>query len=192
MNPDISPEERLFNVIKTGRKPVRLESAGGMATIEPPMASFFSNIDLPKINNGLLACLAILVFLAVGLFFNKRELSLQKLSELPLDNVLPARSETVEPYQPVGVYVQQVKKRDIFRPVTAESAAAGDSLAATNKDFVLSGIYMGPVPQAIITVKPEQKAYFLKEGEDIKGYKVKSIQKNKVILQRGDEEIELL
>ncbi len=191
MNQDISPEERLFNVIKTGRKSVRLEALGGMASIDAP-ALFFQNIDLLKVNHALLGGLAILIFLAVGMSFNKRELSLQKLSELHSDNLPSARTETVEPYQPVSVYLQQVKKRDIFRPVTADSASARDSMAANNKDFVLSGIYMGPIPQAIITVKPEQKAYFLKEGEEIKGYKVKSILKNKVILQRDDEEIELL
>ena len=159
-------------MIKTARKPVR--------------------IDLPKINNVLLGCLVILVILAVVMFSNKRQLSLQKLSELPSDTVSSVRNETVEPYPPVNVYLQQVRKRNVFRPGTAENIALGGSMPVTDKDFVLSGIYIGPVPQAIITVQSEQKAYFLKEGDVINGYTVKTILRNKVILERDDEEIELL
>ncbi|MEI8012756.1 MAG: hypothetical protein WCI27_09830 [Candidatus Omnitrophota bacterium] len=191
MSQNISPEERLFNVIKAGRNPVRAEAPAGVPPADAP-APFLQNINLHAVNEGLMVCLACLAALGGWMFFSKKEIPLQQLAELPVEHVPAVAVEKVEAYQPVSAYLQQVKKRDVFRPVTAGGASPAEIPAAANKDFVLSGIYMGPVPQVIITVNPDQKAYFLKEGDDIKGYRVKSILKNKVVLQRGDEEIELL
>ncbi len=150
------------------------------------------NIDFKKVNKSLTILLFFLMGLVVFTLVHKKEISLKKLSEIPLDNLQPTNTVPAQRYQPVNFYLKQARKRDLFHPVTADSAATVDNVPASNKDFTLSGIYMGQYPQVIITDKSEQKTYFLKEGDEIKGYKVKSILKDKVILRQGDEEIELL
>jgi len=201
MNKEISPEERLFNVIKLGKNlpnPFHTEnsSRSPAASIEMPlpldMQSGLGNIDFKKVNKALTIILCLLMAVVVITCVHKKEISLKNLSATSLGNLQPINTTPGQTYQPVNFYLKQVKKRDLFHPVKADSSIPAGNAPLTNKDFSLSGIYMGQYPQAIITDKAEQKAYFLKEGDDIKGYKVKSILKNKVILQQGDEEIELL
>ena len=60
--------------------------------------------------------------------------------------------------------------------------------AASDKEI----IFVRGTTEAINLVAQCYGRTFLKEGDEIKGYKVKSILKDKVILQQGDEEIELL
>lgn len=201
MNKETSPEERLFNVIKAGKNsssPFHTEnSLRSLGTaIEMPLPfdvqAGLGNIDFKKVNKVLTIILFLLMGVVVFTLVHKKEISLKKLSEAPSGNLSVASSAPVQTYQPVNFYLKQVKKRDLFHPVTADSTATVDNARPSNKDFSLSGIYVGQYPQAIITDKSEQKSYFLKEGDEIKGYKVKAILKDKVILQQGDEEIELL
>jgi type II secretory pathway component PulC len=44
----------------------------------------------------------------------------------------------------------------------------------------------------MIEDKAAKKTYFLKTGDEIKGMKVKAILKDRVILQYGEEEMELM
>ena len=148
-------------------------------------------IDIKKVNNILTIILFFMIGVVVFTCFHKKQISLKALPQIPLNNFKPATAASVQTYQPVNFYLAQVKKRDLFHPVTA-TVTPPDGSAAGNKEFSLSGIYVGQYPQAIITDKSEQKSYFLKVGDEIKGYTVKSILKNRVILQQGDEEIELL
>ena len=201
MNKEISPEERLFNVVKAGKNsfnPFHTESSpkSPVAAIEMPlpfdMQAGMGNIDFKKVNKVLTIVLILLMAVVIFTCVHKKEISLKKLSATSLSNLQSVNAAPAQMYQPVNFYLKQVKKRDLFHPVTADSTVPVDGAVASNKDFSISGIYMGQYPQAIITDKSDQKVYFLKEGDDIKGYKVKSILKNKVILQQGDEEIELL
>ena len=86
-----------------------------------------------------------------------------------------------------------MKKRDVFHPYSGGAAGiAGSNLAV--KDLGLAGTYQGQDQrlEAMIEDKSAKKTYFLKEGDEIKGFKVKSILKDRVILQYGDQEIEIM
>ncbi len=201
MNKEVSPEERLFNVIKAGKDPSGPFRAGNSfrlpgAAIDMPLPfgvpAGLRDIDLNKANKILAAVFLFLIAAVVVTLAHKKEVPLKRLSQASSVNSPVTSATGVLTYQPVDFYLRQVRKRDLFHPVAAGAAAPADTAPAANKDFVLSGIYMGEYPQAIITDTSEQKAYFLKEGDEIKGYKVKSILKNKVILRQGDEEIDLL
>jgi type II secretory pathway component PulC len=117
--------------------------------------------------------------------------SLLKITSAPSTGFIGIQSK-IEDYKPLKVYIEEVKKRDIFRPVQAAGTVAKFSLQGLTKDLVLSGIYQGKYPEAIIEDKTTKKVYFLKEGDEVKGLKVKSILKDRVILQYGEEEVELL
>ena len=201
MNKEISPEERLFNVIKEGKNlsnPLYAKNLPGApaASMEMPLPFDIQvgmgSIDFKKVNKVLTIILILLMAVVVFTCVHKKEISVKRLSATSLGDLQATNVTPAQTYQPVNFYIKQVKKRDLFHPVKADSGVSADNAPIVNKDFSLSGIYMGQYPQAIITDKAEQKAYFLKEGDDIKGYKVKSILKNKVILQQGDEEIELI
>jgi len=200
MNKEISPEERLFNVIKTGKNSSSLFQAEKFisqptAAIEMPLPfdvqAGLRSIDIKAVNKALTALLFLLMGVVVFMCVHKKVISLKELPEIPLNNLQPTNAVPAQTYQPVNFYLAQVKKRDLFHPVQS-SVAPVEGTTASNQEFSLSGIYMGQYPQVIITDKAEQKAYFLKEGDEIKGYTVKSILKDKVILQQGDEETELL
>ena len=54
------------------------------------------------------------------------------------------------------------------------------------------GIYFSEEPEVIIEDKAEKKTYFLKEGENIKEIKVKSIRQDRVILESDGVDWELM
>ncbi|MFH1476429.1 MAG: type II secretion system protein N [Verrucomicrobiota bacterium] len=94
-------------------------------------------------------------------------------------------------------YVKISRQRDIFS--YEQHAAAEDSTIAEKStalqaktDLHLVGIYFSEQPEVIIEDKAEKKTYFLKEGENIKGIKVKSIRQDRVILESDGMDWELM
>lgn len=102
-----------------------------------------------------------------------------------------------EAFMPSDEYVKMSKQRDIFsreqRPAV-EGAAVADKPDAprTRTDLQLVGIYFSEEPEVIIEDKAEKKTYFLKEGENIKEIKVKSIRQDRVILESDGTDWELM
>ncbi|MBF0595657.1 MAG: hypothetical protein HQL22_11935 [Candidatus Omnitrophica bacterium] len=190
MSNDISPEEKLFNIIKADKSKPRPAAVEVVPAFAFP--SWLERFDFKQADKIFLAVLAVLVVLIGVVVFRSPEISIKQIAAMPLDNVPVLNTSPVPAYQPVDVYLAQVKKRDLFHPVLAADGSLVPLGKLTNKDFVLSGIFLGQYPQALIKVVSQDKVYFLKEGDNIEGYKVKSIQKDKVILQQGDEQIELL
>jgi len=94
-------------------------------------------------------------------------------------------------------YVKMSKQRDIFsreQHVTDKSLAVSDKpdIARNRTDLQLVGIYFSEEPEVIIEDKVEKKTYFLKEGENIKDIKVKSIHQDRVILESNGANWELM
>lgn len=218
MPENISPEERLFNVIQDNRssdpkkKPEALkrkfdskaigdfllhllpQAKNQKALTAQNLQISLQSLDLKTANNGLIWILAILIVIAVIYSLTaKQDVSkIAKLSGSVSAQIL--KNRPVEDFKSVSTYLDDVRKRDIFRPVPrqAQPGAASAGLKELIKDLSLSGIFEGEYPEVIIEDKPAKKSYFLKTGEDIKGIKVKTILKDRVILQYGDEEVELM
>lgn len=98
---------------------------------------------------------------------------------------------------PAGEYVKMSKQRDIFsreQNAAVKNTAVADKpdIARIKTDLQLVGIYFSEKPEVIIEDKSEKKTYFLKEGGNIKGIKVKSILQDRVILESGGLEWELM
>jgi len=112
----------------------------------------------------------------------------------------PARSMKVdnhEPFMSSAEYVKMSKQRDIFsreQLAMAKDAAVTDKpdMPRTKTDLQLVGIYFSEEPEVIIEDKAEKKTYFLKEGENIKDIKIKSIRQDRVILESDGIDWELM
>lgn len=211
---NISPEERLFKVIQEnkdsprppveGRDSPPKNAAVEAGKIEKPAAGRrvfgglsvkLQNVDPKTVNKALVVVLAALIVLVVYYAVKKRY-NIEKITganlETPAQNF---RAQTIENFKPAQFYIDEVKKRDVFHPPVEKKIAvepAKPALKELTKDFSLAGIYKGDYPEAMIEDKAAKKMYFLKEGDEIKGIKVKSILKDRVILRSGEEEVEIL
>lgn len=180
---------RLLGGIKRGRSGDGAVPAGTFGGLPVKL----QNVDPKTINKALGVILIALLILVVYYVINKRyniEKITAAVSSVPAQ--LP-RSQAIEDFKPEQFYIAEVAKRDIFHPVgTNLKVETGKStLKELTKDFSLAGIYQGEYPEAMIEDKNAKKTYFLKAGDEIKGIKVKSILKDGVILQYGEEEIEI-
>lgn len=212
-NNNISPEERLFKVIQETKKPASgsapsLRATKWRSNLKNWIASRLTvfgarndnkviklhNIDFKKVNRALWVILILLILLTAYYAFKRPNLS--KVTGAVFESGYQARgSKPIDTFKPLAFYAEQARKRDIFHPVTsAIKGIAGSGLQALTKDLGLAGIYqpIGKPSEAMIEDKAAKKTYFLKTGDEIKGMKVKAILKDRVILQYGEEEMELM
>ena len=111
---------------------------------------------------------------------------------------------TIEGLEPLTIYLQEIKQRNVFALTAALQSAAGAGAGAaaqttsspTEKPSFTStlkvvGILWSDTPQAIIEDSKENKTYLLNRGSKIKEARVKEILKDRVILSYDNQEIEL-
>lgn len=220
MDEKISPEERLFKAIQetnksAGQGLVHSDSKGlkrifgnvfrkfipaaqikdaalTASSIIPPVK--LHHTDLKKVNEGLSVVLAILIISSI--YYGLRRPNLSAISGVVSAGSYQAKSaNAIAPLKELAFYAEQVKKRDIFHPAAnGIKGAANSNLATLTKDLGVVGIYqpLDKPPEAMVEDKTAKKTYFLKEGDEIKGMKVKAILKDRVILRYGEEEMELM
>ena len=119
------------------------------------------------------------------------------VSHFPRPPVRSMKAGNHEAFMTSGEYVKMSKQRDIFsreQRAAVEGAAVADKPTdpQTKTDLQLVGIYFSEAPEVIIEDKAEKKTYFLKEGDNINGIKVKSIRPDRVILESGGTNWELM
>lgn len=154
-------------------------------------------LDNRILNKILIACIATVFIYLIG----DISFSLIKLEEMPDMDI-----EIKKGAEPAGVpetsllkaatfYLEQVRGRNIFEMGHAETKEAvkhpsEESLQATQY-LRLVGIAWSDDPDAMIEDINAMKTFFVRRGEMIGEFKVEAIFKNKVILSREGEEIEL-
>jgi len=145
--------------------------------------------------------LAIVLVLFLGAFIYSAVLgrpSIEKtVRHFPRPPVRSMKANNHEAFMSSDAYVKMSKQRDIFsreQHATVEGVAVADKPDAprTKTDLQLVGIYFSEEPEVIIEDKTEKKTYFLKEGDNIKGIKVKSIRQDRVILESDGMDWELM
>ena len=93
-------------------------------------------------------------------------------------------------------YQEMVRRRNIFSPITFKEDEKPEikkkQLQAIAQSLRLVGISWGREPIVMIENKNEKKTYFLKKGDSIDQFKVKTILEDRVILDYSGELIELM
>jgi Tfp pilus assembly protein PilP len=208
----ISPEEKLFNIIKEGKGS---GSGGGVSrpknqSTVPSFISWFlghlklhlgankPSIDPKAVNKVLIAVLALVGVIFV-LYIGRPRQNTSKI-EAKIPKARPAEKSPVEPFKPLDTYVAAVKQRDIFKAVPKEevkgaptSREAQAKLKEIARDLKLVGISWGEDPKALVRSEKDKDTFFARKGQDIgtTEAKIKEITKNKVTIGYQDEEMEL-
>lgn len=224
----ISPEQRLFEVIQKAKKPGRPQATPLKALKSGAFSlkKLFGGLKFPALHNWGGAKLAPLahfklqeislqavnktlgIILACAVSFTVYYAVVSKLHYLKMEKSLlgtkfhPAKHKSlIETLKPIGTYLAQVAKRDIFKPapkgpVSSAAVEEGTSvrLKEAAQDLKLEGISWGQDSKAMIMNTKENKMYFLSEGQPIgaSGLEVKEIQRDKVVIGNDTEEIDLL
>jgi type II secretory pathway component PulC len=232
-NEKVSPEERLFKVIQEGKKSpsgIEVSKKKKIKIDLRGIKQFFTNlkprpvakekpkeagaplalpiklqeIDPKAINKVLIVILSLLTVLVIHSAINKRP-NIAKITDAVSKIKFQAlKKKAIESFKPVALYLEEVRKRDIFRPVpqaqqkvaiiAPKAKKAQAKLKEMAKDLKLVGISWGKSPKAMIRSQKEQNTYFLRQGQMIgtTGIEVKTIFKDKVIISYQGEEMELL
>ena len=222
MMKEASPEERLFKIIKEGKKTpdeniLKLKSGPkpggwllswfkkdplpvGSGSSLKIFGAQFKNIDINSLNKILFCILGVLMMVV---FYTAL------IKKIASPALIPPRANTEiwvngkkpEAFKPITAYLGEVDKRDIFHPIAPPAPPQTEvkpqpkpEINANEliKDLKLSGIYRGKDSEAIIEDKTSKKIYYVKTGDKVNNLRVKNILEDRVIFEAGEKEIELL
>jgi len=196
--PRLTPEEQLLKLIEKG------EGLKARKSLQITWLTFRNRLnnlkrpDLRALNKVfLVVCILLLVYSITDFAFNRPNMkALYQQGELG-KTALAEDAPEAQGHQPVLHYVEMVRRRNAFSPITlaeSEEALSGDqTLRKMAEDLSLVGIsWHQQQPLAMIEDKNANKTYFLKQGDTIKSFKIKQILKNSVILSFEDETLELM
>ena len=188
--PAASAPVSLLGYFKVAAQALAVRSASGAQYL-----AIFRRIEV--INRSLAIVLVVLLSgFVYTLAFGRpsMEKTVRNLARPPVRVSKPANHEA---FMSPEEYVKTSRQRDIFsrEQRSAVASPAGADKPGTPRvktDLQLVGIYFSEQPEVIIEDKAEKKTYFLKEGENIKGIKVKSIRQDRVILESDGMDWELM
>jgi len=234
---NVSPEERLFNIIQKSKKAnstgeyndksdklkLNLESIGllkrlityrikqafggfknkfmveqgSMKALSLALPIRFYDVDLKVINKLLTILISVLVATSIYYVVSGKPNVSRIANMVSGIKVQAVKGKDIETLKPLNFYADEVRKRNIFSAVSSEPAGGraefvASGLQEVTKNLSLVGIYMGMYPEAMIEDKTEKKTYFLKQGNEIKGVKLKEILPDRIILEYKGEEMEFM
>ncbi|MFA5148782.1 MAG: hypothetical protein WC491_06625 [Candidatus Omnitrophota bacterium] len=207
----VSPEERLFNIIKDGKDS---GSGGGVSKPKKPsldssgIKKFFGSLKLhpgankidPKSVNRILsvALAAAAAFFVYYLFSARPDAS--KITR-PAPKAGAALKLEIEKFAPLDSYIAEVKKRDIFKPAPKDevkgaaptSKEAMEKLKEAARDLKVVGVSWGEEPKALLRSEKDKTTYFLKQGQKVgtMDVDVRVITREKIKIGYRDETYEL-
>ena len=149
------------------------------------------DLSMNLLNRVLAVVLAVVLMMALhSLIWRKNPL--KEAAKVLLGAGASDAYKPAEAPAPVSIFLEQEKKRDLFRPYASSGALAAVSSQEALKGLGIVGIYQGKSQEAIVEDKTAKKTYYLKVGDDLRGMKVTKIQNDRVTLQFGDLEVELV
>lgn len=201
---NITPEERLLKIIenpgpqrrRTIVRPGQVSAASFKSWLKYLRINkdILKQIDLKTVNKIVAAvCVVVTIFWIVDFFMVGASLK-KRLEQIRTGTVsLAPEAPKIEDSQVnLGDVIVQSRRRNIFTllpPQPPVSKGAEATLAAGTMKLV--GIIWSDNPQAMIEDSREQKTFLVGAGENIGEFRIKTILRNKVILLKGDEELEL-
>lgn len=193
----VSPEEKLFNIIKEGK-----DSGSGGGVSKPKNSSamlggikrFFGSLKLhpgankqaaadasaaPRIDidPGSVNRVLSIVLLAVASFFVYYLFSTRPDAEKIIKSVPKtdmALKAEIERFAPLESYLTETRRRNIFKPVPKDEGKASptsreamEKLKEAARDLKVVGISWGETPKALIRSERDKTTYFLKQGQQV-------------------------
>jgi hypothetical protein len=211
MDEKVSPEEKLFNIIKEQK-----DSGSGGEVSKPKKPSldvsgikkFFgplklhpgaSNIKPKSVNRILSVVLALVAVFFIYYLFTTRP-DVEKIIR-SAQKTNPAPKPGIEAFAPLDSYLAEIRKRDIFKPVPKDevkgaaptSKEAQEKLKEAASDLKVVGISWGETPKALVRSEKDKTTYFLKKGQRVgtMDVDVREITKQKVTIGYKNEQFEL-
>jgi hypothetical protein len=227
MAESISPEERLFKAIQKGKRP---EGQGNSANEKKPEGWFerskkllaprrvsertgadlkkalWARMKWPELEPAALnRALVVVLVVVLGFFLyaataKRKDVAAIAKAVAKIKIVSEEGQKKIEPLKELSYYLDEVKRRDIFRPneeapVVEDIPESSESLTKAAEGLTLQGISWGDLPKAMIFWQKDKDSqmYFLVEGQAIgtTGLKVTKISKSSVKIGDGKEEMVL-
>lgn len=196
MKEDISPEEKLLEIIKKGndassnkqglKGKKSLLSVGYLKKIivSIPLKSWLPGIIISLFVFSLLLLLLSVLFAFLPPGINQ----LKPADDKEIESQLTA-NEVRHPA--IETYIDQIRKKDIFNSAAFKNDSKSDLVLDGLKDIGLLGIINEEPKQAIIKDKTTGEIYYLKEGESLGEFKVSQILDGKIVVEYRQERFEI-
>jgi len=210
-----TPEEQLLNLIEEDssanplkrRKKSLFSSVGALniffAGFRRRISARISRLktaarepNLKSLNRTIILFSVILLLYSVGDFFLKGA-NMERIYKK--QQALPAKKlDDEEVFVPRSFlyYLEMVQRRNIFSPIALQTAKKQEppkeDLTKLSASLKVVGISWGKEPVAMIEDQAAKKTYFLKKGDSINQFQIKDVLKDRVILEREGQTLELM
>lgn len=169
-----------------------------LAMLQQKSAQPKTVLGLKDLNKLLVAAVAlVVVFLVMDVLRGWQ--SAQRDVTFEEDRNIQQTAVTLPTFKDISEYVQAVTRRNIFQPyeqkeVVADTATAlpVDDVTKRLEGLKLVGISWLDTPESATVMIEDEKTsvtYFLKQGEELRGFKVKTIYSDRVVISYQDETI---
>jgi hypothetical protein len=189
----LMPEERLLNIIRSGKKRFPGRGARATSVVEAKLRGLLSAGMVARWLSG-----AAIAVLATGAFYLAATvlLPVERSTAMPLQALPPSpESEIVEELvkreQPMMFYLEGVRERNIFEMKDVRAKESEAVPVDLFKDLSLQGVIAENPPQAIIKDKRSGNTFFLYTGDKIGDMNVNSISEGKVVVEHKGELYEM-
>lgn len=216
MPENISPEEKLLNLIKNGKRlekdketHSRVEETSATKgevgeerteqltpTVIKKRRREFPNL-LSALNRVLaLVMLGVLVYMVLGYIFpykSKTEIP----EQIDISKIPEVGEEHIGELPPLSDYTRLLSRRQMFKvyeppkpkPVGAPKPKV--TLQQLLGGYTFVGIIFGEPPQAIVEEKRSKQSYYLSAGQYLGEIKIEKIERGKVTVSYGDETMDI-
>ena len=204
MKDNISPEDRLLNLIKGQKQPLADNPA---RQISAPAVSSGAHKDDLGLNarqslKGTLdffnAKRTVYLLLTLSLVYFMYSLAYPYLFKDAIEKASagPAASSkksAVSENKPFSFYMEGMKDRQVFNVAFSQESGQEEAVIDTDLASILNlvGIMAGDNPQAVIEDKTAGKTFYLSRGQSFGEFKVEEILEGKVILSSRGKRYEL-
>ena len=203
MDKELTPEEKLLRLIKRPQGEAKKQDPASRSKKKPPAQvpakRKARRLDI-TLNTILLVALAVILVGFTGAQILKMAFSSRDLTGISIKADLPAAGKQrtrVEPKtKPLSHYTNQIKKRQLFKPLVIEKPKVVAKepeikIEDVAKGLTLMGIVDGNPPQAIIEDSKIKQTHFVSEKDKIGKMTVGEVKNGRVTLKLGDQTFNL-
>lgn len=148
-------------------------------------------INFMLLNKTLIGVLSFLILLSLINISQKQ--NFDKYANINTNSVLKSPAKNIEEFKELTYYLSTVKLRNIFSFSLKKDNTNFQFQTPDESFYKINAIYQEDNHfEAVLMDKNNKKTFFIKEGDLVNGCSVKKITSQKVALQCGSNEMELL